>query len=54
MSNNGRDYEDFVFKLQQALINSEEYLHQKNILIEKNVKIIDTSGIEREFDLLGI
>lgn len=51
MSNNGRDYEDFVFKLQQALINSEEYLHQKNILIEKNVKIIDTSGIEREFDL---
>ena len=29
MSNNGRDYEDFVFKLQQALINSEEYLHQK-------------------------
>jgi hypothetical protein len=51
MANNGRDYESFVQKLQQALINSEEYLHQKNISIERNVKITDNSGIDREFDL---
>jgi len=51
MANNGRDYETFVQKLQQALINSEEYLHQKNISIERNVKIIDNCGIDREFDL---
>lgn len=51
MANNGRDYESFVQKIQQALINSEEYLHQKNISIERNVKITDNSGIDREFDL---
>ena len=51
MANNGRDYESFVQKLQQALINSEEYLHQKNISIERNVKITDNYGIDREFDL---
>jgi len=51
MANNGRDYETFVQKIQQALINSEEYLHQKNISIERNVKITDNCGIDREFDL---
>lgn len=51
MANNGRDYESFVQKLQQALINSEEYLHQKNISIKRNVKIVDNCGAEREFDL---
>ena len=51
MANNGRDYETFVQKIQQALINSEEYLHQKNISIERNVKITDNCGIYREFDL---
>ena len=51
MANNGREYESFVQKLQQALINSEEYLHQKNVCIEKNIKIIDNCGVPREFDL---
>ena len=47
----GRDYEIFVQKLQQALLNSEEYAKLKNIEIELNKKIIDNSGNEREFDL---
>lgn len=51
MANNGRDYEEFVAKLQQALINSEVFLEQKNITIERNKKIIDNCGIEREFDI---
>lgn len=51
MSNDGRDYEKFVQKLQQALINSEEFLHQQNISIKRNVKIVDNCQIEREFDL---
>ncbi len=51
MANNGRDYENFVLRLQQALINSEQYLNQKNISIQNNVKITDNFGIEREFDL---
>lgn len=51
MSNDGRDYERFVQKLQQALINSEEFLHQQNISIKRNVKIVDNCQIEREFDL---
>lgn len=46
-----REYESFVQRLQQALIFSEDYLRQKNIVIEKNKKIIDNAGIEREFDL---
>jgi hypothetical protein len=51
MANNGREYESFVQKLQQALINSEEFLYQKNISIQRNVKILDNCGVLREFDL---
>ena len=47
----GKDYEIFVQKLQQAILNSEEYAKLKNIEIERNKKIIDNSRIEREFDL---
>ena len=47
----GKDYEIFVQKLQQALLDSEEWTKQKNIKIEPNKKIIDNSGNEREFDL---
>ena len=47
----GNDYEKFVQKLQQALLNSEELTKQKNIEIKRNKKITDNSGIEREFDL---
>ena len=37
--------------MQQAILNSEEYAKQKNILVEKNKLIKDRNGIEREFDL---
>lgn len=51
MANNGRDYEEFVASLQQVLIDSEDFLKQKNITIERNKKITDNCGIDREFDL---
>lgn len=51
MKNDGKSYEEFVQKLQQALIDSEEYLKQKNIKIEKNKKLKDNRGRDREFDL---
>ena len=51
MKNTGKEYEVFVQKLQQALLDSEEYSKQKNIVVERNKKLIDNSGIEREFDL---
>ncbi|HGF5127239.1 TPA: restriction endonuclease [Vibrio parahaemolyticus] len=47
----GRDYEIFVQNLQQALLDSEEFLKHKNIEIERNKKIADNFGILREFDL---
>ncbi|MDC5849682.1 restriction endonuclease [Vibrio europaeus] len=47
----GRDYEMFVQNLQQAILDSEEFLKQKNIEIERNKKIEDNFGVLREFDL---
>ena len=47
----GKDYEIFVQKLQQALLDSEEWTKQKNIKIERNKKIKNNLEIEREFDL---
>jgi len=47
----GKDYEKFVQNLQQALLDSEKLSDQKNIEVERNKKIIDNFGIEREFDL---
>ncbi|WP_352309626.1 restriction endonuclease [Psychrobacter sp. W2-37-MNA-CIBAN-0211] len=47
----GKNYEIFVQNLQQALINSEEFMSQNNIEIERNKKITDNCGIDREFDL---
>lgn len=47
----GKDYEIFVQNLQQAILDSEEFLRQKNIKIERNKKIEDNCGILREFDL---
>ncbi|PCE65138.1 restriction endonuclease [Salinivibrio sp. YCSC6] len=51
MSNNGRDYEEFVASLQQALFESEKWTELHNITIERNKKITDNCGIDREFDL---
>jgi len=51
MANNGKDYEFFVAKLQQALLNADAYASQKNIQVEVNKKIVDNCGIERQFDI---
>jgi hypothetical protein len=51
MKNTGKDYEEFVRNLQQAIINSEEELNHKNIVVEKNKIIRDKNGLDREFDL---
>lgn len=51
MGNNGREYENFVAALHQALFDSEQWTELKNIEIEQNKKIIDNCGIAREFDL---
>lgn len=51
MSNNGKGYEQFVALLQQALLDAESVTLQKNIDIQLNKKIVDSCGVEREFDL---
>lgn len=51
MANNGHEYEYFVAKLQQALLNAENYVHQKNIIVEIDKKIIDNCGVLRQFDI---
>ena len=51
MHNSGKEYEQFVADLQQALLDSEKFVAQKNIKIELNKKIEDNCGNEREFDL---
>lgn len=47
----GSEYEQFVQKLQQALLDSEQFFQLHNIVVERNKKLIDNAGIEREFDL---
>lgn len=47
----GSEYEAFVQKLQQALLDAEAIAHQKNIKVERNKKIKDNCGNWREFDL---
>jgi len=49
--NDGRNYEEFVCKLQKAIIESEGLFGQNNIVIERNKKIRDSSGVEREIDI---
>lgn len=51
MSKNGKEYELFVARLQQALLEAEHTCNQKNIRVETNKKIIDNCGIERQFDV---
>ena len=51
MHNDGKEYEQFVADLQQAIIASENIIIQKNISVESNKKIKDIFGNEREFDL---
>jgi hypothetical protein len=51
MGKTGKEYEEFVARLQKAIFDSEQYTSQKNILIQKNKKIFDKNGLEREFDI---
>ncbi|WP_037282844.1 restriction endonuclease [Saccharibacillus sacchari] len=51
MKNTGREYELFVAKLQQALLDSDEFTAKKNIKVEVNKLIKDNWGIERQFDI---
>ena len=51
MGNNGREYEEFVANLHQALLDAEKLSDQTKTLVEKNKKITDRCGIEREFDI---
>lgn len=51
MANTGKEYELFVANLQQALLNAENITTQKNIKVEVDKKIIDSCGIERQFDI---
>lgn len=51
MANTGKEYERFVAKLQQALLNAETITTQKNIQVEVDKKITDNCGIGRQFDI---
>lgn len=51
LKNTGRKHEQFVAKLQKALMDSQGLIQQHNISIELNKKLIDKNGIEREFDI---
>lgn len=53
MKNTGKDYEEFVQSLYQAIIRSEfiGITDHKNINVEINKFISDKNGIERQFDI---
>ena len=47
----GTEYEKFVGSLQQAILVADEIGGHKNITVQRNVRLLDRFGIEREFDL---
>jgi hypothetical protein len=49
--NTGKEYEQFVAELQQALLNAEMFTNQNNITVEVNKIITDNCGIDRQFDI---
>ena len=51
MPNTGIQYELFVQRVQQAIIDSEQYAEQKNIKVAHNKTLTDRCGIDRQFDL---
>jgi len=51
MANTGKEYEQFVASIQQALLSAENITTQKNIVVEVDKKIIDNCRIERQFDI---
>ena len=51
MYNDGREYEEFVTNIYQAILDSEKILDIKNIVLERNKRIEDKNGVRREFDI---
>lgn len=53
VKNTGREYEEFVRSIYQAIIQSEflGLSNQKNIKVEINKKLFGRGGLEREFDI---
>ena len=51
MTKPGREYEAFVAKLVQAILDADEFFDGKNITVEKNKIIEDIFGVSREFDV---
>lgn len=53
VKNTGREYEEFVRSIYQAIIQSEflGLSNQKNIEVEINKKLIGRDGLERQFDI---
>ncbi|MBM9576213.1 restriction endonuclease [Leptospira sp. 201903070] len=49
--NKGTEYEQFVAKIYNAILQSEDIVKSKLIEIELNKRILDNSGILREFDI---
>ena len=49
--NTGKEYEQFVAGLQQALLNAEMFTNQNNITVEVDKIIVDNCGINRQFDI---
>lgn len=51
MANNGVQYELFVQKVQQALIDAQQLGQYRTISVQHNLKLIDKNGSPRQFDL---
>lgn len=51
MTNTGKNYELFVQRMMQAILNSETYAGNKNISVKHDIKIKDKNGTERQFDI---
>ena len=50
-TNDGKAYELFVQKIQQAILDAEPYAKQKNIIVEHNKILTDRCGCNRQFDI---
>ena len=50
-ANDGKAYEIFVQKIQQAILDAEPYAKQKNITVEHNKILRDRCNCDRQFDI---
>ena len=49
--NNGVSYEKYVQRIQQTIIDAQLIIGSVGVKVEHNVRLKDTSGLERQFDL---